>query len=224
VTRSIAGRAAVPYDAGMASIRAALFDFGGVISTSPFESFARYERDRGIPEGFLRGLNATNHDTNAWARHERNEVTFDEFCDTYEAEALAAGWKIDAREVMACLAGDIRPEMLEAIARCHERLKTALITNNIATTAESDDTMLSIVDGLFDVVVESSKTGLRKPDPRIYELTCEQLDVEPSEVVFLDDLGINLKPAAQMGMTTIKVVDPDIALAELEAVVGFSIR
>jgi putative hydrolase of the HAD superfamily len=216
--------AAGPYDAGMPSIRAALFDFGGVISTSPFESFARYERDLGIPEGFLRGLNATNHDTNAWARHERAEVTFDEFCDAYEAEALATGWKIDAREVMACLAGDIRPEMLEAIARCHERLKTALITNNIATTADSNDAMLSIVEGLFDVVVESSKTGLRKPDPRIYELTCEQLDVDPSEVVFLDDLGINLKPAAQMGMTTIKVVDPDVALAELESVVGFSVR
>jgi putative hydrolase of the HAD superfamily len=114
--------------------------------------------------------------------------------------------------------------MLEAIARCHERLKTALITNNIATTADSNDAMLSIVEGLFDVVVESSKTGLRKPDPRIYELTCEQLDVDPSEVVFLDDLGINLKPAAQMGMTTIKVVDPDVALAELESVVGFSVR
>ena len=108
------------------------------------------------------------------------------------------------------------PEMLEAIARCHDRLKTALITNNVATMTEGEDTMLTIVDGLFDVIVESSKTGLRKPDPRIYELACEQLGVAPSEVVFLDDLGINLKPAAQMGMTTIKVVDPDVALAELE--------
>jgi putative hydrolase of the HAD superfamily len=211
----------------MSPIRAALFDFGGVISTSPFDSFARYERDSGLPDGFLRGLNAANHDTNAWARHERNEISFDEFCDAYEAEALDAGGKIDAREVMACLAGDIRPDMIEAIRRCHERLKTALITNNVATMSdgeESGPTMLTVVDGLFDVVVESSKTGLRKPDPRIYELTCEQLDVEPSEVVFLDDLGINLKPAAQMGMTTIKVIDADVALAELEAVVGFALR
>jgi len=208
----------------MPVIRAALFDFGGVISTSPFESFAAYERETGLPDGFLRGLNATNHDTNAWARHERNEVTFDEFCAAYEAEALEAGGKIDARQVMACLGGDIRPEMIEAIRRCHERLRTALITNNVATSNESDQTMLSIVDGLFDVIVESSKTGLRKPDPRIYQLACEQLDVDPSEVVFLDDLGINLKPAAQMGMTTIKVVDADVALAELEAAVGFPVR
>jgi putative hydrolase of the HAD superfamily len=211
----------------MSPIKAALFDFGGVISTSPFDGFARYEREQGLPSGFLRGLNATNHDTNAWARHERNEVTFDEFCDHYEAEALAAGWKIDAREVMACLAGDIRPEMIQAIERCHERLKTALITNNVATMTDGSDggdTMLTVVDGLFDVVVESSKTGLRKPDPRIYELTCELLGVDASEIVFLDDLGINLKPAAQMGMTTIKVVDLDGALGELEAAVGFRVR
>jgi putative hydrolase of the HAD superfamily len=212
----------------MPEIRAALFDFGGVISTSPFESFAAYEGKEGLPDGFLRGLNATNHDTNAWARHERNEVTFDEFCTAYEAEALEAGYKIDAREVMACLAGDIRPEMLEAIARCHERLKTALITNNIASMSDGAEkgapTMLTIVEGLFDVVLESSKLGMRKPDPRIYELACEQLEVEPHEVVFLDDLGINLKPAAQMGMTTIKVVDADAALAELEAAVGFPVR
>jgi putative hydrolase of the HAD superfamily len=208
----------------MSPIRAALFDFGGVISSSPFDGFAQYERDRGLPEGFLRGLNATNHDTNAWARHERNEVTFDEFCAAYEAEALAKGWTIDAREVMACLAGEIRPEMLEAIKRCHERLKTALITNNVASMSDGEPSMVAVVDGMFDVIVESSKTGLRKPDPRIYELTCELLGVEPDEIVFLDDLGINLKPAAQMGMKTIKVIDPDTALSELEAAVGFPVR
>jgi putative hydrolase of the HAD superfamily len=208
----------------MSPIRAALFDFGGVISSSPFDGFAQYERDHGLPEGFLRGLNATNHDTNAWARHERNEVTFDEFCAAYEAEALAEGWTIDAREVMACLAGEIRPEMLEAIKRCHERLKTALITNNVASMSDGEPTMLGVVDGLFDVIVESSKTGLRKPDPRIYELTCELLGVAPDEIVFLDDLGVNLKPAAQMGMKTIKVIDPDAALSELEAAVGFPVR
>jgi putative hydrolase of the HAD superfamily len=211
----------------VSGIRAALFDFGGVISTSPFESFNRYERDQQLPLDFLRGLNATNPDTNAWARHERNEVTFDEFCDAYEAEALALGHTIDAREVIGCLAGDLRPEMLEAIRRCHERLRTGLITNNMASMVQGDEgnsTMLSVVDGLFDVIIESSKAGIRKPDPRIYELACEQLGVEPSEVVFLDDLGINLKPAAAMGMTTIKVLDAYKAIAELEAAVGFPMR
>ena len=211
----------------MSGIRAALFDFGGVISTSPFEAFNRYERDHRLPTDFLRGLNATNPDTNAWARHERNELTFDEFCDAYEGEALDAGHTLDAREVIACLAGDLRPEMLEAIRRCHERLRTGLITNNMASMTSGDegnDTMLTVVDGLFDVVIESSKAGVRKPDPRIYELACEELGVEPSEIVFLDDLGINLKPAAAMGMTTIKVLDADKAIAELEAAVGFPLR
>jgi len=208
--------------ATVSEIRAALFDFGGVISTSPFDGFARYERDHELPENFLRQLNATNHDTNPWARHERNELSFDDFCVAYEEEALALGHAIDAREVLGSLSGALRPEMLEAIRRCHERLRTGLITNNIATmTDDPDNNMMTMVDGLFDVVIESSKTGLRKPDPRIYEMACTQLDVEPSDVVFLDDLGINLKPAAAMGMTTIKVVDATAALAELEKVVGF---
>jgi putative hydrolase of the HAD superfamily len=208
------------------AIRAVLFDFGGVISTSPFESFARYEQDNGLPDGFLRGLNAANPDTNAWARHERSELTYDAFCDAYEAEALAAGHAVDARAVLGCLAGAIRPEMIEAIRRCHERLRTGLITNNITsmTDGEGDANMLTVVDGLFDVVVESSKAGVRKPDPRIYELACELLEVPADAIVFLDDLGVNLKPAKAMGMTTIKVVDPDLALQELEAAVGFPVR
>jgi putative hydrolase of the HAD superfamily len=193
-----------------------------VISTSPFESFARYERDNGLPENFLRQLNATNSDTNAWARHERNELTFDQFCDAYEAEALATGHRIDAREVIGCLSGDIRHEMVEAIRRCHERLRTGLITNNMSPMAENDGSGgLSFIHDLFDVIIESSIVGVRKPDQRIYELTCDALGVAPDEIVFLDDLGVNLKPAAQMGMTTIKVVDAAKAIAELEAVVGF---
>jgi putative hydrolase of the HAD superfamily len=203
-------------------IRAALFDFGGVISTSPFDGFATYERRNGLPENFLRTLNSTNPDDNAWARQERNELSFDDFCVAYEAEALVLGHTIDAREVLACLSGALRPEMLEAIRRCHERLRTGLITNNIASmTDDPANNMMTMVDGLFDVVIESSKTGLRKPDPRIYEMACEMLQVDASEIVFLDDLGINLKPAAAMGMTTIKVVDAAKALEELEAAVGF---
>jgi len=204
-------------------IRAALFDFGGVISTSPFEAFTRYEIENGLPENFLRGLNSTDPDTNAWARHERNELNFDDFCDAYEAEAMAAGHGIDAREVIGCLSGDIRHEMVEAIRRCHERLRTGLITNNMAPMSESDGGALSFVHDLFDVIIESSIVGVRKPDQRIYEIACEQLDVAADEIVFLDDLGVNLKPAAQMGMTTIKVVDADKAIADLAAVVGFSL-
>jgi len=211
----------------VSGIRAALFDFGGVISTSPFEAFTRYEVEHDLPADFVRGLNSTNPDTNAWARHERNELTFDEFCDAYEEEARLAGHPLDARGVIGCLAGDLRPEMLEAIRRCHERLRTGLITNNMASMTQGDEgneTMLTVVDGLFDVIIESSKAGVRKPDPRIYEMACEELDVPATEIVFLDDLGVNLKPAAAMGMTTIKVIDADKAIAELEAAVGFPMR
>jgi putative hydrolase of the HAD superfamily len=209
-------------------IRAALFDFGGVILTSPFDEFARYEREQGLPEDFLRWLNATNHHDNAWAKFERNEVSVDEFCDLYEAEARAAGHVIDARAVLQLLAGQIRPQMVEAVRRCKANLKTACLTNNTVSfddfPAEARATGRDDVIALFDVVVESSKTGVRKPERRFYEIACELLEIEPSEAVFLDDLGINLKPAREMGMTTIKVIDPDIAIAELEQVVGFPLR
>jgi putative hydrolase of the HAD superfamily len=203
-------------------IKAVLFDVGGVIITSPFESFSRYEADHGLPDGFIRKLNSTNPDTNAWAHLERGDVSFDEFCNLFEAEAQAAGGSLKAREVMECLAGEVRPAMLEAVRRCHERLKTAMVTNN--WRAEDEGGRLDTLLPLFDVVIESSKAGVRKPDPRFYEMACEQLEVEPSEAVFLDDLGINLKPARAMGMTTIKVVDPDAALGDLEAAVGFPVK
>lgn len=207
-------------------MRAALFDFGGVILSSPFEAFARYERERGLPEGFLRGLNATNPDTNAWARLERSEVGLDEFCDLFEAEALAAGQQVSAREVIGLLSGELRPQMVEAVRRCSERLVTGLLTNNFVVSGDHVDREgeMGGVLGLFDAVVESSRVGVRKPDPAFYRLACERLGIEPSEAVFLDDLGVNLKPARALGMTTIKVVDPDQAITDLEGVVGFPLR
>ena len=210
------------------SIRAVLFDFGGVILTSPFEAFARYEGDNGLPAGFLRRLIATNPDANAWARLERNEVDLAGFAEVFEAEARAAGHAVDGRAVLALLGGELRPAMVEALRRCHDKLKTALITNNFVPTApEQGGTRagpMAEVLGHFDVIVESSRVGVRKPDPAIYRLACDELGVEPDEAVFLDDLGINLKPARAMGMTTIKVADPDEAIADLEGVVGFPLR
>jgi putative hydrolase of the HAD superfamily len=209
-------------------ITAALFDFGGVILSSPFEAFARYEVERGLPAGFLRRVNATDPDTNAWAQLERNDVTLEEFSLLFEAEARALGGEVSGMDVLGCLRGDLRPEMVEAVRRCGERLKTGLLTNNvISMRAEemsgSSDPHVAVL-GLFDVIVESSRVGTRKPDPAFYEHACALLDITPEEAVFLDDLGINLKPARAMGMRTIKVDDPGVAIAELERVVGFPLR
>ena len=204
-------------------IRAALFDFGGVILSSPFEAFARYERSHDLPDGFLRTVNATNPDTNAWARLERSEVDLAGFAELFTSESAALGHVVDGADVLGLLSGDIRPDMVEAVRRCGERLITGLLTNNFLVAADHVDreSEMGAIFGLFDAVIESSKVGVRKPDPRFYELACEQLAIGPAEAVFLDDLGINLKPARAMGMTTIKVTDPSVALAELEAVVGF---
>lgn len=206
----------------MPDIQAVLFDFGGVILSSPFEAFAAYERDHGLPPDFIRTLNATNPDRNAWAQLERSTVTFDEFCDLFEAEARAAGHEIDARDVVALLRGQLRPEMVEAVRRCQQKLKTGLLTNNFSPQGERGEHGEDVMS-LFDVVVESSKVGVRKPDPRFYEIACDLLEISPEQAVFLDDLGVNLKPAREMGMTTIKVVDPDEALRELATVLGFAL-
>ena len=203
-------------------IGAVLFDFGGVLTSSPFEAFAAYEAEAGLPPDTIRRLNSTNPDDNAWARMERREVDEAGFCELFEAEAAALGLVVDARRVLAGLRGELRPAMVEALRRCSERLRTALLTNNLAPMAESAEAgAASGVVDLFDVVVESSVVGCRKPELRFYEIACEGLGVEPAACVFLADLGINLKPARAMGMTTVKVVDPDAAIAELEAVVGF---
>jgi putative hydrolase of the HAD superfamily len=217
----------------VSAVEAVLFDFGGVLCSSPFETFAHYEEANGLPAGFIRSLNATNHHDNAWARLERNDVDFDRFCDLFESEARAAGGELDARDLFAALSMDLRPEMVEAVRRCGERYKTGLLTNNFVSPMADDAepgapagarSRLGEVLALFDVVVESSVVGVRKPDPRFYAMACEQLAVEPSAAVFLDDLGVNLKPARAMGMATIKVVDPGDALDELEAILGHPLR
>ena len=202
------------------TIRSVMFDFGGVVTASPFEWFGHYEREHGLPPGSIRRLNATDPDTNAWARLERSELTFDEFCDAFEAEAAATGLTVDARELMSGLEGAVRPQMVEVVRDCARRFKTACLTNNFAVVEMPTRPEAAEVLALFDVVLESRELGIRKPDPRFYVLACERLEVEPDEVVYLDDLGINLKPARDLGMTTIKVVDPGQAIAELYAAVG----
>ena len=208
-----------------ADIEVVLFDFGGVLLTSPFDAFAAYEAEVDLPQGTVRRINSTNPDDNAWARFERRQVDAEQFGRLFEAEAAAQGYIVDAARILEGLHGTLRPTMVEALRRCSDRLRTGMLTNNI-TPIDSQpfsDAVLEVV-GLFDEVIQSSVEGCRKPEPRIYEIACERLGVEPVACVFLDDLGINLKPARSMGMTTIKVVDPEEAISELEAVVGFPLR
>jgi len=208
-------------------IEAVLFDFGGVILTSPFEAFAHHERSNGLPDGFIRRLNATDPDTNAWARLERSELTMDGFVAAFEAEARREGHEVDGWGVIQALRGEVRPEMVQVVRRCTDHFKTGLLTNNFVSGdgagMGADPEIRAILD-LFDVIVESSRIGVRKPSPEFYERACGDLSIEPEAAVFLDDLGVNLKPAAAMGMQTIKVVDPDQAIGDLEAVLGIPLR
>lgn len=210
------------------AVEAVIWDFGGVFTSSPFEAFAHYERDHGLPQGFLRRVNTTDPDTNAWALFERAEVDADGFDERFLAESAALGHPVPGREVLPLLAGELRPRMVEALKACKARFKVGCITNNMATPlapdadAPSIASAMAVVLPLFDAVIESSKAGVRKPDPRIYQMMCELLGVAPEACVYLDDLGINCKPAAALGMRAIKVVDVDQALGELSAATGLS--
>jgi putative hydrolase of the HAD superfamily len=207
-------------------IKAVIWDFGGVLTTSPFEAFARFEGERGLPRDFLRRVNMTNHLDNAWARIERGEIDHSAFDALFASESGALGHEVRGAEVLPLLVGDIRPEMIEALRRVGARLKTGCITNNLPVAASSGVAALykDEIMALFDHVIESAKIGLRKPDPRIYAMMAEALRVQPAECIYLDDLGINLKPARALGMRTVKVADPGPALEELESLVGFPLR
>ena len=210
-------------------IKAVLWDFGGVILSSPFEAFNHYELAHGLPADFIRGVNATDPDANAWARLERAEISHAEFDAAFAAESEALGHQVPGADVLGLLSGDVRPEMVAALdAVIAAGYRTACLTNNVVSHddgVKAADARPEVADVMarFHAVVESSKVGFRKPEPAFYTTACELLDVQPDECVFLDDLGINLKPAAAMGMTTIKVVKPGPALAELSAILDLDL-
>jgi putative hydrolase of the HAD superfamily len=206
----------------VSGIRAVFWDFGGVILASPFDAFAAYERERGLPPDFIRSVNTVDPDTNAWARIERRELTPDEFDAAFAEESERLGHRVPGRDVLDLLHGEVRTQMVTALDRVIAAgYVTACLTNNVSSDVRDD---VVPIMARFDHVVESSKVGCRKPERAFYERGCELAGVEPTEVVYLDDLGINLKPARAMGMTTIKVVDPDDAIDELADVLGIALR
>lgn len=216
------------------TIEAVIFDFGGVFTTSPVENFARFERKHGLPDKFIGGVIKNNHHTNAWAQFERAEISLDDFDAAFAVETKAAGFEITGRTLVSLLALNLYPEMAEALQRVKQAgLKTGCITNNLpqfdsAAMIEATEKKSQAEAFLanFDHVIESSKAGVRKPEPRIYEMMCEALATTPDRCVFLDDLGINLKPARAMGMTTIKVPMGDVtpAIEELGALLDLPLR
>lgn len=208
-------------------IRAVLWDFGGVILSSPFDAFRRFEAERGLPADFLRRVNSTNPHANAWAKFERGEVDAEAFGALFLAESTALGHAVHGRDLLPLISGEVRPRMVAALRQVKTRYAVACLTNNMPlghgpgmAVSPQKAAAVAEVMALFDHVVESSKVGIRKPEPAFYRHACGLLGIQPTEAVFLDDLGINLKPAAAMGMRTIKVGDPDLALAELGRIIG----
>ena len=212
------------------AIEAVLWDFGGVFTTSPFEAFNRYEAAKGLPKDLIRTVNATNPLENAWALFEQAKINRDGFDMKFLEESTSLGHPVRGADVLPLLAGDVRPRMVEALKICKQHFKVGCITNNMAqghgpsmASSEAGASRSAGIMALFDVIVESSKAGVRKPDPRIYQMACEKIGVAPASCVYLDDLGINCKPAAQLGMRAIKVVSEAQALDDLAAATGLTV-
>jgi putative hydrolase of the HAD superfamily len=205
-----------------------ILDFGGVITSSPFEAFNRMEAERALPHDFVRRVNSANPDNNAWAKFERAECSAADFDRLFVAEAEAMGHRLDGASVISCLAGDIRAEMVSALDQLKANgFALGCITNNVragrGASMAADEAKAAAVEAImarFDYVIESSKVGVRKPDPRIYRMMCDALGVAPAACVYLDDLGINCKPAAALGMAAIKVTSGEQALIDLGTLLG----
>lgn len=211
------------------AVEAVIWDFGGVFTSSPFEAFNRFEAERGLPKDLIRRVNASNPHDNAWALFERNEIDAARFDELFLVESTALGHPVRGSEVLPLINGTVRPRMVAALKACKQRFKVGCITNNVVSehspgleTEQQAAGAMGQIMPLFDAIIESSKAGVRKPDPRIYLMMCELLDVKPQACVYLDDLGINCKPAAQLGMTAIKVLGEDQALTDLSRATGLT--
>lgn len=204
---------------------AIFFDFGGVIVSSPFEAFNAYEAENGLPVNFIRGVNSVNSHDNAWALLERNDISPDEFDQRFADESAQLGHRIPGSVVLELIYGAARPVMVRALDVLKEEgFLLACLTNNVIANRHSDVRASQVAPILrrFDHVIESSKVGVRKPERRFYEIACERAGVNASACVFLDDLGINLKPAREMGMATIKVTSGPQALNELATLLNLT--
>ena len=202
--------------------RAVIFDLGGVILGSPLHAIADFEIEHGIPSGRINRIVVDSGRDGAWSRLERGEMPMREFYAAFERDCEATGVTLSARDLMDVIgaAAQPRPTMMRAVARIRDGgLGTAALTNNWIGEGDGG----AFLKPLFDVFIESSVIGLRKPDPRIYQHTCEAIGIEPEQAIFLDDIGRNLKAARALGMTTIKVDDPDEALRALGDLIGIAL-
>ena len=196
--------------------KAIIWDFGGVITSSPFEAFNKFEEANGLPKDIIRTINSENPDMNAWAQFESNSITINQFDDLFLKEAKAKGFDIKGRDIIKLLKGSIRENMVSFLRELKSNFKLGCITNNVKPSSEENtDNETKEAMSIFDHVIESSIVGIRKPNPEIYMMSCDALNVSPDQCIYLDDLGINLKPARELGMTTIKVIQPEDAIQEV---------
>ena len=205
------------------------WDFGGVITSSPFEAFSNFELNNNLPKDFIRKVNSTNHKSNAWAQLEQSKINLEEFDVLFKKESKSLGYEVSGGQILNLLQGEIRPKMVNALEKLKkENFTLACLTNNFNSGDKNQSALDDIneertrIMNKFDYIIESKELGIRKPDIEFYLKALEISGADPKKTIFLDDLGINLKPAKELGMTTIKVLDSEQALKELSNLVGIN--
>nr|XP_020658326.1 acyl-CoA dehydrogenase family member 10 isoform X1 [Pogona vitticeps]XP_020658327.1 acyl-CoA dehydrogenase family member 10 isoform X1 [Pogona vitticeps]XP_020658328.1 acyl-CoA dehydrogenase family member 10 isoform X2 [Pogona vitticeps] len=208
--------------------KAVIFDMGGVLLPSPFRVAADWEVRNRVPTGTIVQAIISGGKDGSWMRYMRGELTPAEFLQEFGQQcSMIANASVPVDSFFSELTGhqmsEQHPVMTEAI-KClrSEGLKTAVLSNNFYL--RSGESFLPLDRKQFDVIVESCRERVCKPDPRIYEICLERLGVPAKESIFLDDIGQNLKTAGQLGMKTVKVEDPASAIRELESHLGFPLR
>lgn len=208
-------------------VAAIVFDLGGVFLEGGPNHVRSFGERHGVPAAAWTRIRDDLFLTGDWwNRVERAELSLDAFAEELRARVAGCGVALtldQARNFMGNLGEDqpsrLRPEVVAACRRARARMPTALLTNNIREWREGWRTRLP-VDELFDVVVDSSEVGMRKPEPPIYRLVEQKLGLPGERLLFVDDLGVNLKTARQLGWQTVKYDDTARVLGVLDTVLA----
>jgi putative hydrolase of the HAD superfamily len=207
-------------------IHAAVFDLGGVFLAGGVEAVASFGERHGVPSDAWTTIRRElfDHETGLWCDVERGTCTFDDFVVRLRARTAEHGVTLSAQDARNFMQNTgesgrerLRPEIVDAAARLHARMPTALLTNNIREWRDEWRTLID-VDALFDVVIDSCEVGARKPEPAIYEVTRDRLGLPHDALFFLDDIGANLKIARAFGWQTLRYDDTARVLEVLDAI------
>ena len=195
-------------------IKIVLWDYGGVLTESPIKNFRKFENDNNYVLDSIVKINSYNKYNNAWAKLEKDEISIEKFSKLFSEEAKQFGiLNINTDKLLECLNVKLNIKMVELLENISKFYTCVCLTNNFKKVGSSN---FKNIKHNFSLIIESSKIGFRKPEKQIYKHVLEVLKVNAKEILFIDDLGINLKPARELGFHTYKFTDTDKTISYIK--------